>query len=153
MAACTTLSLACLRFWSTLPVTLAALLAGGLGVGLPVLYLRLCRAWRRHRFEEQLPDALDLIGRRLRAGDRLGGALAAVAHGMPDPLGAEFGLVVDEIAFGRAPDAAIARLEARLGLPDLRCLTLAVQIRSGADGHLAAALEGLARVMRDQLRA
>ena len=71
---------------------------------------------------------------------------------MPDPLGSEFGVVVDEISYGRAPDVALARLEGRVDLPDLRCLTLAVQIRSGADGNLAAALDGLAKAMRDQFR-
>jgi tight adherence protein B len=152
MAACSVLSFVLLRFSGALPPTLAALLAGALGVGLPVLYLILCRAARRGRFEEQLPEALDLITSSLRAGETLGGALAAVARKMPDPLGAEFGAVVDEIGYGRAPDAALARLEDRLRLPDLRYLTLAVQLRSGADGNLAAALDGLAKAIREQLR-
>ena len=152
MVVCAALSLAPLRLLSALPPTLAPMVAGALGVGLPVLYLTLCRAWRRLRFEEQLPDALDLITRSLRAGDTLGGALAAVAREMPDPLGSEFGVVVDEISYGRSPDVALARLDERVGLPDLRYLTLAVQIRSGADGNLAPAFEGLAKAMRDQLR-
>jgi tight adherence protein B len=110
MVACGALSFALLWLARALPLMPAALLAGALGVGLPVLCLMVCRAGRRRRFEEQLPEALDLITRSLRAGDTLGGALAAVAHGMPDPLGSEFGVVVDEITYGRAPDAALARL-------------------------------------------
>ena len=152
MALCAAVALALLRLSSTLPPTLAPMAAGAFGIGLPVLCLMLRRAWRRGRFEEQLPDALDLITRSLRAGDTLGGALAAVAREMPDPLGSEFGVVADEISYGRSPDAALARLDERVGLPDLRYLTLAVQIRSGADGNLAAALDGLARAMRDQVR-
>jgi tight adherence protein B len=152
MAACAALALAILRVSTPLPSTFASMLAGAVGVGLPVLYLMLCRARRRRRFEEQLPEAVELLARRLRGGDTLSGALAAVAQQMPDPLGSEFGVVVDEITFGRAPDVALARLEGRVDLPDLRCLTLAVQIRSGADGNLAAALDGLAKAMRDQVR-
>jgi tight adherence protein B len=152
MAACTAVALALLRVLTALPPPLASTLAGALGVGLPVLHLMLCRARRRRRFEEQLPEAVELLARSLRAGDTLSGALAAIAREMPDPLGSEFGVVVGEIAYGRAPDAALARLEERLELPDLRYLTLAVRIRSGADGNLAAALDGLAKVMRDQFR-
>jgi tight adherence protein B len=150
MAACAALALALLRALTGLPSSFAAMLAGALGVGLPVLYLMRCRARRRRRFEEQLPEAVELLARSLRAGDTLGGALTAVAREMPDPLGSEFGLVVDEISYGRAPDVALARLEGRVALPDLRCLTLVVQIRSGAGGNLAAALDGLAKAMRDQ---
>jgi tight adherence protein B len=152
MAACAALALALLRVLTALPLTFASLLAGALGVGLPVLYLMLRRAGRRRRFEEQLPQAVELLARSLRAGDTLSGALAAVAREMPDPLGSEFGVVVEEITYGRAPDAALARLEGRVDLPDLRYLTFAVQIRSGAGGNLAAALDGLAKAMRDQLR-
>jgi tight adherence protein B len=152
MAACTAVALALLRVLTALPPPLASTLAGALGVGLPVLHLMLCRARRRRRFEEQLPEAVELLARSLRAGDTLSGALAAIAREMPDPLGSEFGVVVGEIAYGRAPDAALARLEERVELPDLRYLTLAVRIRSGADGNLAAALDGLAKVMRDQFR-
>jgi tight adherence protein B len=151
MAAGAALALALLRALTALPSAFAAMLAGALGVGLPVLYLMRCRA-RRRRFEEQLPEAVELLARSLRASDTLGGALAAVARQMPDPLGSEFGLVVDEISYGRAPDVALARLEGRVDLPDLRCLTLVVQIRSGAGGNLAAALDGLAKAMRDQSR-
>jgi tight adherence protein B len=152
MAACAALTLALLRVLTALPSPFASLLAGALGVGLPVLYLMLCRARRRRRFEEQLPEAVELLARSLRAGDTLSGALAAVAREMPDPLGSEFGVVVDEITYGRAPDVALTRLEGRIDLSDLRYLTLAVQIRSGAGGNLAAALDGLAKAMRDQLR-
>ena len=152
MAACTAVALALLRVLTALPPPLASTLAGALGVGLPVLHLMLCRARRRRRFEEQLPEAVELLARSLRAGDTLSGALAAIAREMPDPLGSEFGVVVGEIAYGRAPDAALARLEERLALPDLRYLPLAVRIRSGADGNLAAALDGLAKAMRDQFR-
>jgi tight adherence protein B len=152
MAVCTALSLALLRLVSTLPPASALMLAGALGVGLPVLDLLLRRARCRSRLEEQLPDALDLMRRRLRAGDPLSSALAAVASEMADPLGSEFGIVVDEIAYGRTPDAALQRLSERVDLPDLGCLAIAVRIRSSVDGDLAAALDGLAKSMRHRFQ-
>jgi tight adherence protein B len=124
------------------------MLAGALGVGLPVLDLMLRRARRRSLLEEQLPGALDLMTKSLRAGDPLSSALAAVAREMPDPSGSEFGIVVEEIAYGRAPDVALQRLSERIDLPDLGCLAIAVRIRSSVDGDLSEALDGLARAMR-----
>jgi tight adherence protein B len=150
MAVCTALALALLRLVSALPPLSALMLAGALGVGLPVLDLVLRRARRQALLEEQLPGALDLMTRSLRAGEPLSSALAAVAREMPDPIGFEFGIVVDEIAYGRAPDAALHRLSERADLPDLGCLAIAVRIRSGGDGELAGALDGLASAMRQR---
>jgi tight adherence protein B len=152
MAVCTALTLALLRLLSSLPSPSALTLGGAIGVGLPVLDLMLRRAKRRSLLEEQLPGALDLMARSLRAGEPLNVALAAVASEMPDPLGFEFGIVVDEIAYGRAPDAALQRMSDRVDLPDLRCLAITVRIRSSVDDGLAEALEGLASALRRGLR-
>jgi tight adherence protein B len=114
-----------------------------------VLHL-LNRRARRRRFEAQLPEALDRLARHLRAGDPLGATLAAVAREMPDPLGAEFAIVADEMSYGCAPDAALERLIARVDLPDLRCLAIAVRLRSGPDRDLAPALDRLAGAMRER---
>jgi tight adherence protein B len=67
---------------------------------------------------------------------------------MPDPLGSELGIVVDEITYGRALDAALERLDNRVGLPDLRALRIAVDIQDGGD--LAHTLDGLARLSRSR---
>jgi tight adherence protein B len=141
-----------LRFATALASPAALILAAIVGIGLPVLQLMRCRARRRCRFETQLPDALDLLARRLRAGDPFAAALADVARAMPDPLGSELGILVDDMSYGRAPDQALARLSERIDLPDLRCLKVAVQIHGGAGDDLAQALDGLAKLLRDRLR-
>jgi tight adherence protein B len=150
MAACTALAAAWLRLLSGLPAAPAPMLACALGVGLPVLDLMLRGARRRSLLEEQLPGALELMTKSLQAGDPLSSALAAVAREMPDPIGSEFGIVVDEITYGRAPDAALLRLSERIDLPALGCLAIAVRIQSSVDGDLAEALDGLATAMHDR---
>jgi tight adherence protein B len=151
MLLCGALSFTLLRLAIGLTSLPALMLAAIAGIGLPVLHLIRCRARRRRRFETQLPDALDLLARRLRAGDPFVSGLAEVAKAMPDPLGSEFGIVVDEVSYGRAPDQALARLSERTDLPDLRCLKVAVQIHGGAGDDLAQALDGLAGLLRDCL--
>lgn len=148
MAVCGLLIFAVLRLVVALPPLPALLLAAGGGIGLPVFHLIGRKAWRRRRFEEQLPAALDLLVRSLRAGHPLNAAIAAVAQKMPDPIGSEFGIVVDEVTYGQALDKGLERLHQRVDLPDLRYLTMALEIQDGDSGNLAELLDGLARVTR-----
>jgi tight adherence protein B len=122
------------------------------GVGLPVLWLMRRRQRRIRMFEEQLPGALDLLVRSLRVGHPLSSALAVVAREMPDPLGSEFGVVVDEITYGQELEDALERMNARVDLQDLRYLTVAIQIQHGSGGNLAEVLAGLAAVIRDRFQ-
>ena len=90
----------------------AALWVGGLalllvGFGLPLLVLRRARNKRIAKFARQLPDALDMIVRSLRAGHPTTVAIAMVAREMPDPIGTEFGIVADEITFGLSLEQAV----------------------------------------------
>ena len=131
-----------------LPLPLAVLLGGALGVLIP---LQLLRAQRRRRIEHlrrQLPDALDLIVRSLRAGHPLNAALGAVAREMPDPIGSEAGIAADEIAYGSALTEAVASMGARIGLEDLHYVVVAIKIQHGTGGNLANILAALAKVIR-----
>ncbi len=139
-----------LRLATTLPVAAMVGLATIGGIGLPVLYLLRRKQRRLRLFEVQLPGALDLLVRSLRVGHPFNAALAVVAQEMADPLGSEFGIVVDEVTYGQALDEALERLNERVDLPDLRYLTVAVQIQHGTGGNLAEVLNGLAKVIRDR---
>jgi tight adherence protein B len=152
MSGCGGLSFALLRLVMALPPPPALLLAAAIGVGLPVLYLLRRKTRRLRQFEEQLPGALDLLVRSLRVGHPFNAALAVVAQEMPDPLGSEFGIVVDEVTYGQALDEALDRLNKRIDLPDLRYLTVAVQIQYGTGGNLAEVLDGLSKVIRDRFQ-
>ena len=145
MALCVALAYLVLRL--AMPPAPALMLAAAFGIGLPAFRLSRLRARRRHRLQAQLPDALDLLARSLRGGLPVNAALAVVARQMPDPLGSELGVVVDQVAHGRTLDDALERLNERIDLPDLRQLAIAVQIQRDAGADLAATLDGIAGAM------
>jgi tight adherence protein B len=115
-------------------------------------YVYLLRARRRRitRFSEQLPDALDVIVRGLRAGHPFRVALALVAREMPDPVGTEFGIVADEIMFGLGQSSAIGNLAPRVGHHDLSFFSTAVNIQQQTGGNLAEILSRLSRMLRSR---
>ena len=118
------------------------------------LYLQL-RAKARKRiltFEEQLPDALDLMVRSLRVGHPINAAVGIVAREMADPLGTEFGLISDEATYGMPLSDALDRLCDRIPVPDLRFFAIAINIQATSGGNLAEVLDGLSRVIRSRFK-
>ena len=112
--------------------------------------LRSARARRIKRFSEQLPEAIDIVVRGLRAGHPFRVALGLVARELPDPIGTEFGILIDEISFGADQQAAIDHLAARVGQEDLTFVSIAINIQSQTGGNLAEILQGLSRVLRNR---
>jgi len=122
------------------------------GAGAPLLYLRRRAAARLRAFEAQLPDALDLIARGLRAGHPVNVAMASVAREYADPLGGEFAAVVDEMTYGLDLREALANLARRVDVPDLRYVVVAIGIQHETGGNLAQVLHGLTSIMRARMR-
>jgi tight adherence protein B len=116
------------------------------------LFLRLARRRRIAAFSEQLPDALDVIVRGLRAGHPPRVSLALVAREMPDPIGSEFGIVADEVTFGLEQTAAIDNLCRRVGHPDLSFFATAVSIQQQSGGNLAEIMTRLSRLLRSRTK-
>jgi tight adherence protein B len=118
------------------------------------LYLFLLRARRRRiaRFTEQLPDALDVIVRGLRAGHPFRVALGLVSREMPDPIGTEFAILADEITFGLEQKTALDHLSQRVGQPDLTFLSTAINIQSETGGNLAEILHRLSLLLRNRIK-
>jgi tight adherence protein B len=131
-----------------LPTVLALVLGPALGLVLPVALLRFRRRSRHAALAQQLPDALELVVRSLRAGHPLNAALGAVAHEMPDPIGSEVGIVVDEVTYGMSLTQAVESMARRVGLEDLHYVAVAVKIQHGTGGNLADILSSLSRVIR-----
>jgi tight adherence protein B len=119
-----------------------------------LLYLFLLRARRRRiaRFTEQLPDALDVIVRGLRAGHPFRVALGLASREMPDPIGTEFGILTDEITFGLEQKIALDHLSRRVGQPDLTFLSIAINIQSETGGNLAEILHRLSLLLRSRIK-
>ena len=121
-----------------------------LGVVLPVLVLLIVRSRRLKRFTRQLPDAIDVMTRSLRAGHPVPTALGLVARELADPIGTEFGLVVDEMTYGFDLEQALVNMARRVQLPDVQFMVVAVMIQLQVGGNLAEVLTNLSRVIRER---
>jgi tight adherence protein B len=132
----------------------AASLMAGLFLAPAIVYfvLRLVRHKRILRFGEQMPDALDVIVRGLRAGHPFRVAVGLVAREMPDPIGSEFGILADEIAFGLDLSAAADNLVRRVGHEDLAFFAIAVNIQDQTGGNLAEILSRLSHLVRSRAK-
>jgi tight adherence protein B len=114
------------------------------------LFLRFARSRRIQRFSDQLPDALDVIVRGVRAGHPFSTALGLVAKEMPDPIGTEFGMTSDEIAFGLDVRRAVENLYRRVGQDDLLFFVVSVNVQIQTGGNLAEILLRLSRLVRNR---
>ena len=129
-----------------------ALLAGFVvAMVLPLWFLRRARSRRLKKFERQLPDALDMIVRSLRAGHPINIAIGLVGREMPDPVGTEFGIVTDEVSFGADVETGFRKMAERVGYEGLQLLSVAVSIQSKTGGNLTEILHNLSKVMRERL--
>ncbi|MBE3027660.1 pilus assembly protein TadB [Janthinobacterium sp. BJB1] len=134
-----------------LPLSLLAGL-GALGAALPLLHLRRAQQQRLRRIEQQLPDALDLMGRAMRAGHAFPTALKMVGDEMAAPLGSEFRAVFDEVNFGVAMSDALGNLASRVPSTDLRYFVVAVLIQRETGGNLSELLGSISAIIRDRLK-
>src|SRR5450830_21024 len=131
------------------------LLAAGAALmltALPWLYVRRRRAQRMRRMEQQLPDALDLLGRSLRAGHAFGAGLQMIGQEMADPIASEFRFVHDEMNFGVSLEQALTNLSVRVPITDLRYFVVAVLIQRESGGNLTEVLAKLSQLIRQRLK-
>jgi len=130
-------------------------MAGVALIGAVVLAFLILFGWLRGRQEErirqideQLPLALDVMTRALRAGHPVISTVALASREMQDPMGTEFGLIVDEVTFGSDLRVALQSFAARSGSENARYLTVAINIQAESGGNLVEILESIARTMR-----
>jgi tight adherence protein B len=114
----------------------------------PVGYLVYRRHQRLRRFEELFPDALDMMGRSIRAGNAMISSIQLVGDEMPDPVGQEFRRVTEEIRFGLDAGEALYGLQRRIPTEDVTFFCAAIRIQRGAGGNLSEILERLSDVIR-----
>jgi tight adherence protein B len=133
-------------------LVLVGFLAGALVCLLPYLYARHRRKKRIKAFEEQFPEAIDLIARALRAGHALPTGLGMVADEMAPPVGTEFRMLYDEQNFGLTLPDAMRNFAARVPLLDAKFFVTAVLTQRESGGNLAEVLDNLATVIRDRFK-
>ncbi|WP_439668606.1 Pilus assembly protein TadB [Cupriavidus necator] len=135
------------------PVPVPLILAGAAVAGLlPVLHVMRLRAKRLKQMEAQLPDAVDMISRALRAGHSFSGALGMVGQEMKAPIGPEFRTTFEEINYGVALDEAMTNLAIRVPVGDLRYFVIAVLIQRESGGNLAEILDTIGTMVRERLK-
>ena len=123
-----------------------------LAIIVPFIWLNRRRSKKMLTFSMQLPEAIDLMTRSLKAGHPIPVAISMVAREMPDPIGTEFGMVSDEVTYGSDLVTALNNLYDRVGLPDLPLLISSVSIQSTTGGNLREILEGLSEVVRSRTK-
>ena len=127
---------------------MAGLGAAGLSSAAALMWIVRRRTDRLRKLEEQLPLALDVMVRALRAGHPVISAVNLVTQEMSDPIGSEFGLVMDETTYGGEFKDALSNLARRTGSPDVAFFAVSIAIQSETGGNLAEILAGLATVIR-----
>jgi len=129
----------------------------GLGAGfvaafIPFIVVKQLRNSRLRKFEEQFPEAIDLIGRALRAGHAFTTGLAMAAEEIPKPVGDEFQMLYDRQNFGMPLPDALKAFADRVPLIDARFFVTAVRTQRGTGGNLGEVLDNLGTVIRDRFR-
>jgi len=133
------------HFYYTLPIGIIAAL-------LPIAFVAFQRKRRLRKFEEHFPEALDLLGRAVRAGHAFTTGLEMISKECAEPLAGEFRTAFEEQNFGLPLRDALLNLTERVPLIDVRFFVTALLIQKETGGNLAEILDGLARVIRDRFR-
>ncbi|MCW3797182.1 type II secretion system F family protein [Sphingomonas sp. BN140010] len=136
-----------LGFGRLLMLATLALLIGGM---IPIMYLQVRATRTRKKMQDQFPVALDVFIRGLRAGHPIAAALDLLTVEMPDPIGSEFGLVVDEVTYGADLRDALQAMAERWDSDDMRMFVTSLSVQAETGGNLAEVLENLSTVIRER---
>jgi len=126
--------------------------AGLAGAASPFLFLKRKKKKRMAKFMVQLPEALDLVARSLKAGHAFTTGLKLTCEEFDDPLGPEFEVALDEINFGVPVPEALRKLTHRVDCPDLNFFVVAVILQRETGGNLAMIIENIASLIRERFK-
>ena len=132
--------------------TLAAAISAVTGALAPFVKIHLARNKRFAKLEEQLPDAIDVLRRALRAGHPLGACLKLVAEDMPQPIAKEFDLAFADINYGNDVRRAFLGLLERVPSVTMMSFVTAVLVQRETGGNLAEVLDQISRVVRGRFK-
>ncbi|MEI6051334.1 MAG: type II secretion system F family protein [Opitutaceae bacterium] len=146
-------AISCVIFLLIIGMTTSLAVGLGAVIGLiPFMYIRRTRYKRMISIEENLPDALDLMGRSLKAGHALPGALQMVGSEMRGPISLEFKIVFDEINYGLPIHEAMDNLITRVPSTDLSFFAVAVLLQTENGGNLTEILSNISSLIRARLK-
>lgn len=118
----------------------------------PILFMQVSKNKRVNRFTEEFPNALDMIGRSLKAGHSIAAAIQLVSEEMTEPLASLFKAAYEEQTLGLSLRDSLLQMMDRMQSVDLRLFVTAVLIHREVGGNLAETLERLAHTIRDRIR-
>ncbi len=130
---------------------IAAIIAGLFGT-IPFFYLYVKKHKRMAKFQSQLPEALDMIARSMRAGHAFSTGMRLAADEFGDPLGPEFSYALDEVNFGVSVGDALTNLVDRVDCPDLNFFVVSVILQRETGGNLAEIMEKIAHLIRERFK-
>lgn len=122
------------------------------GAALPIIYLRTQQGRRLQRFNDQLPDMINLMVNGLRAGYSTMQAMEAVSRELPPPISEEFRRVVQEMQLGVPMERALANLLRRIPSEDLDFVITAINVQREVGGPLAEILDTISFTIRERIR-
>lgn len=128
------------------------LLIGAAGATLPFFYVLNARLKRLDLIDQQLPDALDLVSRAMRAGHAFSSGLKMAGDEMPEPIATEFRTTFDEINYGISLQDAMSNLARRVPTADMRNFVVSVLIQRETGGNLTEILGNISNLIRARLR-
>jgi tight adherence protein B len=131
---------------------LYAIAALVVGCFLPIAVVINLRKRRFNKFEEFLPQAIELLSRAVRSGHSLSSSIEVIGEELPEPVSGEFRIVYDEQRFGLSMRDAMLNLAERIPLVDVKFFTVAVLLQREAGGNLAEILDKLAVVIRERFK-
>lgn len=131
-------------------ILISATFAIVLGAALPIMALNIRATRTRKKMQEQFPVALDVFVRGLRAGHPIAAALDLLTVEMPDPIGSQFGIAVDEVTYGAELRDALQNMAERWDLDDMRMFVVSLSVQNETGGNLAEILENLSQVIRER---
>jgi tight adherence protein B len=131
-------------------IQLALIMGLSVGAGIPMIILARLAGSRRKRMQEQFPVALDIFVRGLRSGHPISSALDLLTKEMEDPIGSEFGMVVDEVAYGADLRDALQTMADRWDIEDIQMFVVSLSVQNETGGNLAEILSNLSVVIRDR---
>lgn len=132
--------------------TAMGVVTGLAGCLLPFVFLNIKKGLRLKKFTMQLPDALDLIARSLKAGHSFSSGLKLAAENFPEPLGPEFMATIHEINFGLPVDEALKNLGKRVDSSDLNFFIVATVLQRETGGNLAEITQTIAALIRERFK-
>ena len=131
-------------------IILCLAFAAAVGIAIPMLIVSRMASARRKRMEHQFPIALDIFVRALRSGHPIASAIDLLTKEMEDPIGSEFGLISDEVAYGADLVGALENMAERWELEDMKMFVVSLSVQSQTGGNLAEILENISKVIRDR---